>query len=618
MQENIHYRNEAEPTEVSTNNRYYVDMEARFEAFRNHEIDMRSLHTMVYDVNNVALAVRQLSKSSGKDALGPDGTSYSTLEPYSIAELSEIVKDRLLNKKMNYVRRTYIPKSNGKARPLGICSIWDKLVEKCIQLVLEPHCETQFGAVDKIPFPPNYATIRGKGGGGMQLKFHTVTIEDLMPQDHFLRRLEAALDLSFVRVETAHLYSRRYGRPPIDPVVLVKYLLVGFLYGIPSERQIEQRIQTDVALRWYLGLDLFDRVPDHSTISQLRRRKPSFRKIFRRLFEEVVGQCVAKGLASGRLVGTDSTHVKANASWASEELVELPESPGVYWERLDTYEEEGLEELERRTGKRRKKRVKQIKKDRRQTRKWVSRTDPESGHMKRPGKPRGQHYLAHQTVDTDCGVILDVTVTPGDVYDSVPYLEQIERIHRSILPIQAATADAAYDFPLAHQALKELEIQFFVRPQAVHDRTNVELKREAFQYDESLDAYVCPNGKLLRLNTLHRSASGLYWLYLADKQDCQRCPLRKKCLSQQDKRGARKLEHSYFTAQRKRNLSRLSDPIYREALKKRQIWCEGTFAAQKRGHNLTQILRRGLEAAEDHCLLSATALNLKRMIWAMK
>ncbi len=67
--------------------------------------------------------------------------------------------------------------------------------------------------------------------------------------------------MSFVREETAHLYSGRYGRPPVDPVVLVKYLLVGFLYGIPSERQIEQRIQTDVALRWYLGLDLFDRVP---------------------------------------------------------------------------------------------------------------------------------------------------------------------------------------------------------------------------------------------------------------------------------------------------------------------------------------------------------------------
>ena len=87
----------------------------------------------------------------------------------------------------------------------------------------------------------------------MQLKVHT---------EHFLRKLEAALDLSFVYEETETLYSRKYGRPPIDPMVIVKYLLVGFLYGIPSERQIEQRIQTDVALRWYLGLDLFDRVPE--------------------------------------------------------------------------------------------------------------------------------------------------------------------------------------------------------------------------------------------------------------------------------------------------------------------------------------------------------------------
>ena len=91
----------------------------------------------------------------------------------------------------------------------------------------------------------------------MQLKFHMVTIEDLVPEGHFLRKLDTVLDLGFVYEEMAHLYSRRYGRPPIDPVVLVKYLLVGFLYGIPSERQIEQRIQTDVALRWYLGLDLF-------------------------------------------------------------------------------------------------------------------------------------------------------------------------------------------------------------------------------------------------------------------------------------------------------------------------------------------------------------------------
>ena len=448
----------------------------------------------------------------------------------------------------------------------------------------------------------------------MQLKLHMVTIEDLVPAGHFLRKLEAALDLSFVRAETARLYSRRFGRPPIDPVVLVKYLLVGYLYGIPSERQIEQRIQTDVALRWYLGLDLFDAVPDHSTISQLRRRKPSFRKVFRRLFEEVVGQCIAAGLVSGRLVGTDSTHVKANASRASEELVEMAEEPGAYWERLDAYEEESLEILDQKTGRRRKKRTKQIKRDNRRSHKRVSRTDPEAGHMKRPGKPRGPHYLSHQAVDCDRGIILDVTVTPGDVNDSVPYLEQLEHIHKNVIPIQAATADAAYDFPLAHQVLSEHSIQFFVRPQMVHPTTKVEFGRELFQDDEERDRYVCPNGKPLELHGVGRSASTVTWLYQARREDCQRCPDRDRCLSESHRNGSRKLERSVFHEAVRRDLDRQNEPEYREALKQRQIWCEGAFAAQKWGHNLTRVLRRGLEAAEDHCLLSATALNLKRMI----
>ena len=243
----------------------------------------------------------------------------------------------------------------------------------------------------------------------MQLKYHMVTIEDLVPGEHFLRELEAALDLSFVYEERAHVYSRRYGRPPIDPVVIVKYLLVGYLYGIPSERQIEQRCADSSAFRWYLGIDLDER-------------------------------------------GTST----------------------------------------------------------------------------------------------------------GSQHDQ---------------PAAAAEAHGSESVsPLAHRVLEEQGITFFVRPQAAHDRTNAELKRDAFSCDTEQDAYICPAGKQLRLNTLGRSASGLYWwLYQADKQDCRSCPLREKCLSENDRRGARELEHSYFAPERQRHLAHRYDADYRGALKKRQI-----------------------------------------------
>ncbi len=186
-----------------------------------------------------------------------------------------------------------------------------------------------------------------------------------------------------------------------------------------------------------------------------------------------------------------------------EYLVELPEEPGAHWERLDAYGEEGLEELARRPGRRRTKRTKQIKKDSRRSHKRVSRTDPEAGHMKRPGKPRGQYYLSHQAVDTDHGIIVDVVVTPGDVYDSVPYLDQLEHIHKNVIPIQAATADSAYDFPLAHRVLEEHGIDFLVRPEPFHDRTKAELKRDALVYDEARDVYICPNQCLLSAAALN-------------------------------------------------------------------------------------------------------------------
>ena len=240
----------------------------------------------------------------------------------------------------------------------------------------------------------------------------------------------------------------------------------------------------------------------------------------------------------------------------------------------------------------------------------MSRTDPGAGHMKRPGKPQGQYYLSHQTLDSGHGIIIGLTVTPGDVHDTAPYLEQVEAVHQRVIPPQAAAADSAYDFPLVHRELEKLGIEFFVRPQPARDRTQAEFKRDAFTYDTAKDVYICPNGNALYPN-------GLFWEYWAGRKDCGSCPLRGKCLSAEDKRGARKLLDRYFKPSVQRHFSRRWEPEYREALKQRQVWCEGTFAIQKRRHNLTGVLRRGLGAAEDHCLLSSVALNLRRMIQSL-
>ena len=132
---------------------------------------------------------------------------------------------------------------------------------------------------------------------------------------------------------------------------------------------------------------------------------------------------------------------------------------------------------------------------RRYDRKWTSRTDPESGHLNRPGKPKGPHYLSHQTVDCDHGIILDVTVTSGEVNDAVPYLRQIEHIHREILPIRAAMADAAYGLPLFHRVLRDHGIRFYVCPLPRSAAALGGAPGSPFLYDEENDLYSCPGGR---------------------------------------------------------------------------------------------------------------------------
>jgi len=455
---------------------------------------------------------------------------------------------------------------------------------------------------------------------GSQLKMidRAITIEDFVPQGHLLRKIDAAVDFSFIYDEVREYYCADNGRPSIDPVQMVKYLLIGFLYNISSEREIEIEIQGSMPYRWFMGLNLDDKVPDHSTISQNRRRRFNGTNVYRRLFERILAICIERGLAEGKLILTDSTHVRANASRHSHMKIVAEKEAACYIERLDRYEAAEREKLEsegkikpQKPGGKKDDQVKLVERT-------VSKTDPEAGLLNRPGKPSGMHYLDHQTIDAKKGIIVDVAVTPGNVNDATPYLDRIDYIRENIgLPVEAVGIDSAYDLGFVHQVLSENDIEVYTIARYDEDHNSTtEIKRSDFQYNEYDDTFICPTGNTLKLKRLQRMDGCVGKAYETKIRDCKCCPLREKCLTQSQR--FRRIHVNIFEAVSRQSHEKDGTSEHKRVLDIRQIWCEGTFAAQKARHNLRFLYRRGLEAAEQHCLMSAMAINLKRMVKCME
>ena len=434
-----------------------------------------------------------------------------------------------------------------------------------------------------------------------QMKLFSGTLEELMPKEHFLRDLDRLVDFNFIYEKVENLYSDT-GRPSVDPVVLIKMLLVGYLYGINSERKLEQEIQVNIAYRWFLGIDLDECVPDHSTISQLRRRKFDGTTLFRDIFDEVVRKCVEVGLIDGKLLLTDSTHIRANARNDLREIIEVPDTPTEYMQKLDreAYEigliKEPVEYDETKT--------KEITK---------STTDPECGLMKRPGKPLGFHYLDHQTCDSKHGMITDVYVTAGNVHDSTPHTKRLEyQIDKFGFKTEAVCADASYDSGEVHNAMLERNIKTFIPERTRSGVPNYEsdFDPKVFVYDEERNLYICPAGKELRYSGYRKKDRRKR--YTAQKSDCSSCPYREKCNG--TSKNPRTIDRTLHEKARSVQRENIDTPEYLAAMRFRQIWCEGNFSHQKANHNLRRTLKRGIERVTEQCLLSACALNLKRLV----
>ena len=180
-----------------------------------------------------------------------------------------------------------------------------------------------------------------------QQQMDLVILEQLVPENHLLRRIDTAVDFSFIHDLCAPLYCADNGRPAIDPEVIFRMLIVGYLYGIKSEARLEEEINYNMAYKWFCGLGLTEKAPDATTISQNRRRRFRDNNIAEEIFNEILRQCIAKGLVGGAILYTDSTHIKAKANKHKKKLVVVEETPKAYLEELDAQIDKDREVLKK-------------------------------------------------------------------------------------------------------------------------------------------------------------------------------------------------------------------------------------------------------------------------------
>jgi transposase len=462
-----------------------------------------------------------------------------------------------------------------------------------------------------------------------------VTLEDLVPPDHFYRHLERVLDLRFVRPLVAPYYAAA-GRPSIDPVVFFKLQLVMFFEGIRSERQLMRLVADRLSARWYCGYDLDEPLPDHSSLTRIRERYGL--EVFRRFFEAIVERCAEAGLVWGKELYIDATKMVANAAVASGQprfavaarahLDDLfaqdaaahgPLPPAVSAAeptRIGPAEEE-RPELAAATAARHDWVTQSGQQDRRRV--WrdygrtadysVSTTDPDATHLPfRDGVRLG--YQGHYLVDGGkARIILGTLATPGEVPEERPALDLLWRARfRWGLHPRQATGDKAYGTLEIVRALETQGVRAYVLvPQRPHPLSV--FSKDAFRYDPLADTYTCPGGATLAFWSWGRGHTERR--YRASLGTCTACALRERCTQHASGRIISRAADEAFLD---RVRAYQETEAYHKARRKRSVWVEPLFAEAKDWHGLRRCRLRRLWRVNVQVLWTASGQNLKRLL----
>lgn len=437
-----------------------------------------------------------------------------------------------------------------------------------------------------------------------QTEMEVVSIERLVPADHILRKVDECFDFSFVRQRMEPLYCKDNGRPAIDPVMLFKMLFIGYMFGVRSERQLVKDIEVNVAYRWFLGLNLTDKVPHHSTISQNRRRRFDGTDVFRQLFNDLVIYAYEHDFIEGRTLFTDSTHLKANANNKKFRKVLVEENTRAYLAELDAAVNEDRNEHGKGSlppsDDAQEDRQKEIKR---------STTDPESGYMSRDRKPEGFAYLDTRTVDDAHNLITDVHITPANINDSLVYLDRLQhQIGTFGFDVEEVGLDAGYHTPYICKTLDDMGI-FGVIAYRKPGGPKGLMRRSAFRYDVEHDRYFCPQNQILTYRSTNRQG---FREYVSDPAVCANCPLLATCTRSKDKRRI-VYRHVWEDSIEAIRANRKTDRGER-LRRRRSETVERSFADAKQLHSYRYARFRGRERVETQSLMTAMVQNIKIMV----
>lgn len=458
-----------------------------------------------------------------------------------------------------------------------------------------------------------------------QGQIHMISIDDLFPQNHLLRKIDAAIDFDFIYDEVEGMYSDfSGGRPGIDPVSLFKIVMIQYLFGIRSMRQTIKEIESNYAYRWFIGYDIGEEIPHFSTFGKNYSRRFKDTDIFEKIFTHILDEAVICGFVDAKSVFIDGTHIKANANKRKFTKEEIETSVKRYQKELDKEIDEDRAEHEKKpfdreettkkkqdntSKKKLARRKKEAKKKKIITK---SATDPECGMFHKGEHEKQFAYVANTACDKN-NFVLDFVLAAGNVHDSVMFDEVYDKVVERFPNVETVAVDAGYKTPwIAKKIIDDgrVPVMPYKRPMTKKGF----FKKYDYVYDEYYDCVICPNNQMLKYSTTNRDG---YREYKSDSKVCANCTYRSKCTESKtcQKVVTRHIWENYLEqVEDYRHMSK-----YKAIYEKRKETIERVFADAKEKHNMRYTQYRGLAKVTAEATLRFACMNLKKLAnWKWK